>query len=113
MTCLKEAVVRKQAHRWTIKCVHIEHSMCRTYGINREYAFDRALAHTKKYGNKHLCMVYQRADFDGTMEIAFPNPGQTVIELDEEYREIKGMDSVKKALGIIQEVFPETEEIPY
>lgn len=89
--------------------------MTRNYGINKEYAIERALAHTKKHGAKHLCMVYQKVDFDGTMEIALPNPGQLAIDLDDEYVPMVVGNAVAKgikaALGIEtgttkEEVFP-------
>jgi hypothetical protein len=88
--------------------------MTRNYGINKDYAVERALAHTRKYGSKHLCMVYKKVDFDGTMEVVIPNPGQLVVDLDDEYEPLGTRDEqIKAALGLIQEAFPETEEIPF
>lgn len=109
-TCYTEAIVKHVVERWTIRCIHIEHSMTRTYGVNKEYAWDRALAHTRKYGRAHLCIVYQKANFDDTMKVVNPDAGQTVIDVDEEYREV---DPIKKAIGVFKEVFETVEEIPY
>lgn len=83
--CGKNVLVTRRMHAWTIRCVHIEHSMTRTYNVDKDYARDRALAHTRKYGPKHLCMLYQKADFDGTMEIIYPDvlKNQTVLDLSE------------------------------
>jgi len=87
--------------------------MTRTYGVNKEYAIERALAHTRKYGRAHLCMVYQRSKFDATMFIA-----ATEVEERQNYIDVSDV-LAEPALGILGAIqnFNDagitTEEIPF
>lgn len=100
--CFTEQRVARSLENWTIKCIHIEHSMCRTYGIDKGYAIERAFAHTRKYGRAHICMVYQRSRFDETMELAIP-----AMEPVTDVTDILGT-----AMEVLQTQF-KVEEIPF
>lgn len=81
--------------------------MKRTYGIDKEYARERAIAHHRKYGGRHWVMLFQVTDFDGTMEIVRDGEVDKTewVDLDQDFNEIR------QATRAIRTVFPAVEEI--